>query len=231
MGALALFVLWSAMDRVSVFSRSRWRASGLRERDDVKNFDDLAEFRVDGDELVSPEPMEPLKAKVLGGLLIVFDQALEKTGWALYDVDRDHFVRTGLIRVGKDTKPGFLDTAKRIRGMYQEIRIVLRECGPDAVGHEMPSARQTRLKMREMAVGALSAVWIAVATYDPLIDPIMVNSQQVRTHLCGNPKATKAEVKAEVLRRYPALEVDKVGPINQDVTDACALALAIAGRI
>lgn len=186
----------------------------------MSSLSDLARFR---------EPAAPAKPRMVKeayrfvGTVLVLDQTIAKTGW-VYGVSDDlsfHAKATGLFTTDMLAK-GHEDNLRRADVCFRQYCSMLEAFKPDLVVHEMPpiSNAYVRGDSSLMAAVAIRAARSAICPETPIR---MVSAQHAKKVLCGDAKASKADVKTAVLRRAHGLAHLK--PLNQDVTDAAALAL------
>lgn len=150
---------------------------------------------------------------------LVLDQTLSKTGWSVLKVlaGRAMVWATGVIEDPGQEGTGFADDYARGRRMFLAYLGLIEMYAPLLLLHEMPSTgikgRTTSSLLAGMAAeNAAENVGLPVA---------MFQNQHVKKVMTNDGRATKAQVKAAVLRVWPDLATRGLR-INQDVTDSIA---------
>lgn len=180
----------------------------------------LARFR---EPTPAPVPRRSKEVYRFVGKVLTLDQTIAKTGWCFgwSGVSNFDARATGLFTTDMLAK-GHEDNLRRADVCFRHYCSMLESFKPDLVIHEMPpiSNAYVRGDSSLMAAVAIRAARSAICPETPIR---MVSAQHAKKVLTGNAKASKAEVKFEVLRVAHGLAMLK--PLNQDVTDAVALAL------
>lgn len=202
---------------------------------------DLTRFRTvgggrDGDG--APVALKPKVKKDAFGIILAFDQALAKTGWALLRLSgRERLVlRTGMCKTDPTDEKGFEDSFRRGVFLVQQLRPVMGGVvtpgtepmfKPDLVAHEMPVAMGS-MASRNREGSIVAAMAVRIVADEVFLPLVMMNRQHVYKELGLPARATKREVADYVRSLMPDLGYRGVGPLNEDTFDAIALALVVA---
>jgi Holliday junction resolvasome RuvABC endonuclease subunit len=186
----------------------------------VADLGSLARFK---EEAQPPTPRRPKEVYRFVGTVLVFDQTISKTGWAFGVSREDRFeVRATGVFLTDMLASGHEDNLRRAVRCYRQYKALLQSFVPDMIVHEMPPISNAYVRGDSSLVAAVAVRLAHDETFSSI--PIrMVSAQHAKKVLTGNAKASKAEVKFEVLKLADCLAQMK--PLNQDVTDAVALAL------
>lgn len=160
------------------------------------------------------------------GWVLSFDQAIAHTGWVKMRGDERGYIvqATGHIKTEVGDRQGFSDTFRRVDEMEAEIAGVIDKwLGSGVLVYEMPAVfgKRTDSSLQAATVVRVLAKRAGVAM------PMMVNGQQVKTRITGNPKADKAAIRAGVHRLVPGLGTMNLKPLNEHVYDAMAQAITV----
>lgn len=165
--------------------------------------------------------VEPTLAQCANGSILVFDQTVNKTGWACFTVSDGVFTECahGTLLIPDDgfALKGHADTLHRALQMQRLLtEMVLDHCShTDLIVNELPAAFGHRTES-----SLLAAFAVHLACDEAGADFAMVANQHMKKVMVGLAGATKAHVKASVLAVTGA-----TGSWNQDNADALALGI------
>lgn len=183
----------------------------------------LSDFRVDDGPGFVLRPVECSRS-MRGIDVLSVDQTLNASGWGLLRFNHHHDaieVRdVGMIGTEtiKTSHEGNLDQSDKIYLAFKSL-LLLRH--PQLVVHEYPPVSRPGLKISRPESSLLAAAALRHAARDcgiPVYRPIPAQSVKVR--FCGDPKASKADIKVAVETLDPSVKTMK--PMNENVRDAIA---------
>ena len=181
----------------------------------------LSDFRVDDD---AGFVLRPVDCVWKNRRVLSVDQTLNHSGWALlhWSVSEQRITvgETGMVRTTSErtSHEANLEQADLI---YVDFKHLLRRLRPHIVVHEYPPVSRPGLKIKRpesslLAASALrnAAIDLGIEVYRP------IPAQSVKVRFCGNPQATKADIKIAVEALDP--ETKAMAPMNENVRDAIA---------
>lgn len=142
------------------------------------------------------------------------DPGLTTTGFGIVDASGPSMVTLGVIRTDKDSPLG-----ARLAELYADLSSIVDEFEPTAVAIERVFVNKNL--QTAMSVARASGVAILVAAQAGL-EVAEITPTQVKSAVCGNGAADKAQVQKMVARR---LNLDGI-PKPADAADALAVALS-----
>jgi Holliday junction resolvasome RuvABC endonuclease subunit len=160
------------------------------------------------------------------GLILVVDQSLAATGWAL--MADMAVIDTGMCKTEGEGK-GHEDTLRRGRELWYQFRDILFSHPPiDMVVHELPPIGSAMMRPESSLVAAMSLRLAIESVQEEIIPVKMIGAQAVKKRLTGQGGASKRQVSQVVRRICP--EVIGMKPMNYNVTDAIGLGLVAGER-
>jgi len=142
-----------------------------------------------------------------------------KTGWALYDSDKEEIVDYGCIKVKNAQYESLRELGEKF---YAMLYLVKGKKWLDAVAFEVPQRGMPTDKSQDRIIGRFQA--ITEHMFD--IAVIEVTPQHAKIALTGRGNADKGEMIAAAVQSYGVPKPDDFQYVKEAVADAIGVALA-----
>ncbi len=175
------------------FSKLTTFAPGAPPADDIETMVDDAMFGLDG------------PAFSTEGTVLSFDQSLANTGYVVLD----YCLAVGVSILEMDVvhtytvnnNTSWTDTFQRATQLAPHVSSLIIKYHPRIILHEMPPIGKGPFVHRsDSSIVTAVAIWLVADMGE--IPVAMVAANKMKKHLTGNPKASKAEVRAALEARY-----------------------------
>lgn len=166
------------------------------------------------------EEIKPFQAIDLSRQILVFDQSLANTGYAL--IYGQQVAATGNITTEIVDK-GDEDNFRRGLVIYEAVRGLINHFQPTHILHENPPVGGRTIRPDSSLISAMA---IRVAAHRTDIPIAMLHARTAKKRWTGNANAKKKPMKTAMLSLHPWL--NQIKPMNEAIIDALAIGFLAA---